>query len=189
MNGIIITDGPDACGKSTLQQAIVEKYGAVSVHLTYPAPEQYQNMFDYQLDELLKAIDLSAENLVVIDRHWISEMIYAKVFRGGSPWPRMPYVMDALCRFNGVLYILCMPGTIEATVKRHRENIDSNHPYSDEKFTELLQEYNNFYLKTGAARLDMLRYTIERNGDNLDRFITDAVRQLLSIRRMLAAWK
>jgi thymidylate kinase len=188
MNGIIITDGPDACGKTTLQKAIVEKYGAISKHLTWNE-ELNKRMFDYQLDELLEAIDLSTDNLVVIDRHWISEMIYAKVFRGGSPWPRMPYVMDALCRFNGALYILCMPGTIEGTVERHRENIDSNHPYSDEKFRELLHEYEDFYRKTGSQRIDMIRYTIERNGNDMEQFISDAMKQLINVRKMVNAWK
>jgi thymidylate kinase len=189
MNGIIILDGPDACGKTTLQERIVETYVADKIHLTYPAPDNYKDMFEYQLLELLKAIEMSKSNLVVIDRHWISEMIYAKVFRGGSPWPYMPYVMDALCRFNGVLYILCLPGSIEEAVQRHRDNIDPAHPYDDDKFRELLTEYNDFYIKTGANRLDMLKYTIERNGDDMGRFAADAMKQLISIRKLVEAWK
>jgi thymidylate kinase len=174
--GIIVLDGPDACGKTTLQQAFVEQAGAIPIHLTYPAPNGL-SMFEYQTREMVNAIKLSDANLVIVDRHWISEKLYAKVFRDGSPWPLMGQMMHYILLKQAALYILCLPHTIPLTLKRHNENIDQKHPYPDDKFTELLNEYLDFW-EERAYNFFFMRYRIEFEGADMRFFISQALERL-----------
>ena len=113
--------------------------------------------------------------LVIVDRHWISEMIYAKVFRGGSQWPDMPRIMSEEWAKNHAIYILCVPYSLDDTCKRHRENLDPNHPYDDAKFTELLIEYQDFAEEAISIINDMMTYTIEEEGQDLEMFCEEAI--------------
>lgn len=168
MEGIIILDGPDASGKTTLQEHLVKHYGAIPIHLTYNK-DVASRMFDYQTENMLKAIELSQDNLVVVDRHWISEKIYAKVFRGGSPWPMMGQMMDRVWRKHAAIYVMCLPLNYDTGIKRHKENIDASHPYDDVKFQELLAEYYDFAVDF-ALRKDVVQYCLETHGQHLDDF-------------------
>lgn len=81
--GIIILDGPDGCGKTTLAKHLEEKYGAYYMHLTW-SEKLNERMFDYMAEALLHAERIAKNKLVVIDRHMLSELVYATVYRDGS---------------------------------------------------------------------------------------------------------
>lgn len=181
--GIIILDGPDACGKTTLQNYIVENYGAIPMHLTWNK-DLAPHMFEYQTDEMYKAIQLSQDNLVVVDRHWISELIYAKVFRNGSPWPLMGRMMDRVWRKHAAIYIMCTPSrnNFDLTIERHKANIDAAHPYPDDKFRELLETYHSFTMKFNK-RKDVIVYDLAEDGKDLP-FFCDKV-----ICKQLQSWR
>jgi len=172
MNGIIILDGPDATGKTTLQEFFVKKYDAIPIHLTWNK-ELALRMFDYQTEEMLRAVELSTNHLVVVDRHWISEKIYANVLRGGSPWPLMGRMMDRVWRKHAALYIITLPVQsqlgFEMALQRHNDNIDNAHPYTDQQFMKLLHQYSDFY-NDNITRHDMIPYFMEFDGHNLDKF-------------------
>lgn len=161
--GIILIEGPDACGKSYLQKFFVDKYGAIPIHLTYPPPGDIP-VWDYHTREMIRAIELSDNNLVVVDRHWISELIYAKVFRNGSPWPYMGRMMDRVWRKHGTIYIMCLPLDVDITIRRHRDNINKNHPYTDDKFREVVNGYLIFYDNGFDVREDVYAYRLELEG-------------------------
>jgi thymidylate kinase len=169
MNGIIILEGPDACGKTVLQQCFKDNFNAVCMHLTYNK-EVAPVMLQYQYEKMQEAIELSKESLVVIDRHWISEQIYSKVFRGGSPWPLMGLMMDAVLKQYNAMYIICLPVSLEVGLSRHKNNLDMTHPYSDEEYTELIIEYIYFYCQNMSDRTDVLKYSIEIEGANMPEF-------------------
>lgn len=179
MNGIIILDGPDACGKSTLQKYLTDNYGATGMHLTYPAPLG-MNMFEYQSRELKYAISLAEDKLVVVDRHWISEMIYAKVFRGGSPWPLMGRLMHRMWMRYSAVTVLCVPHTLELALERHETEKDPSHPYPAEKYQELCAEYLTFVMKTSYSPYFMY-YTIEQHGKYMDYFCRRLIGQILNL--------
>jgi thymidylate kinase len=182
MTGIIILDGPDACGKTTLQQELVLRHGAYPIHLTYPAPDGL-TMWEYQTREMVHAISMSATRLVVVDRHWISERLYAKVFRGGSPWPHMGRMMHRVWMKHSAVYVLCLPASIELGVKRHNENLDEKHPYPDDKFEELLHAYLDF-AATVAHNPFYQQYRIEIEGQHISSFmalVLDKMNRLQSI--------
>ena len=187
-HGIVILEGPDACGKTTLQDHLVDMYDAIPIHLTYNK-DVAPIMLEYQAENMFKAIKMAENNLVIVDRHWISEVIYANVFRGGSPWPYMGELMDLTWRYYAAIYVLCLPFTIKTSVIRHKENIDQGHPYSDEKFKELLLEYLKFYHSVRYKREDMLQYRIEFEGKNLHLFSQTVLRTLKSQKEKVETWK
>jgi thymidylate kinase len=180
VTGIIILDGPDASGKTTLQNHLVNFYGAIPLHLTYNQ-DVAPRMFDYQTENMLKAIELSKDHLVIVDRHWISEKIYAKVFRGGSPWPLMGNMMDRVWRKHAAIYVICLPLNYDVGINRHRENLDPAHPYVDDKFKELLREYFEF-ASDFTLRKDTVSYSIDAHGADLNGFCNRLIDKL-------AVWK
>lgn len=140
MKGIIILDGPDASGKTTLANKLLEKYEGTYIHATYKFSKK---MPIYHAAILRKALKLSKSRLVIIDRLHISEYIYAKVFRGGTPWPEVFRMFNSFCREMNIPIILCVPETVErgliwfAKAKETRVEM-----YKDIK--EIIQEYCNY---------------------------------------------
>lgn len=179
MTGIIILDGPDACGKSTLQQEFVTRHGAYPIHLTYPAPDGL-TMWEYQTREMMHAISMSATRLVVVDRHWISEKIYAKVFRGRSPWPQMGRMMHRVWMKHSAVYVLCLPASIELGIKRHNENLDEKHPYPDDKFAELLNAYLDFAASVTYSPF-YKEYRIENEGQDMPFFCEQVLHKVMQL--------
>lgn len=186
--GIIILDGADCTGKTTIQQYFVYRMGAMPIHLTYPIPTQYIDMFDYHHSEMKRAIELSKSNLVIVDRHWISEKIYSTVLREGNIYPGTD--PEASCKqmsdiwaSHGAIYIICLPGFIKGAVERYLNNVDSKHPYTETQYTSLLLEYMKFWTESYLYRNDMLRYSIEFDGTNLDLFCEEAI-NFLNERRL-----
>lgn len=103
MNGLIIIDGPDATGKTTLAKYICETYQGEYIHLGYEAPG---DMEAYQTTALTVAVERSKDKLVVIDRFWTSEQIYGRVKRDGSELPYNARNMDRVIRKQAGLYII-----------------------------------------------------------------------------------
>lgn len=136
--GIIILDGPDGTGKSTLAQYYIKKYNARYLHLTYRFKN---NMFEYNT----AAIELAARwanqgHLVIIDRLWMSELVYAKVFRGGCKQAFYGRFIDRLVlRYSGI-YVLCLPESSREYLS-HYETLKT---LRDEQYESMLHVYNEY---------------------------------------------
>jgi len=78
MGRIVILEGPDGGGKTTLARQLVEQYGFYYKHEGPPAP--YRDNIAYYLSILNEAIE--ALYNTVFDRCWLGEMIYGPIFRG-----------------------------------------------------------------------------------------------------------
>jgi len=112
--GVIVLEGPDACGKTTLSKTILERHGGRYIHLRY----QKDKTQLYNFGALRRALRFCQDQLVVIDRHWLSEEIYSAVYRNGDcddGGARFSYgVLKAL----GAVYVMCLP-SVESCVARH----------------------------------------------------------------------
>lgn len=106
LSGIIVLEGPDAAGKTTLARYLHTRYGARYLHQIYRWKDQ---MFTYHTAALHLAIRYSAQQLVVLDRLWASENIYAAEFRGGSKWPYLGRMIDRVLLRYGAINVLCLP--------------------------------------------------------------------------------
>lgn len=111
---IIVIEGADGTGKTTLAREIIGRFGvdsAVYLHSTY-APDQWS----YDVDILQRAVRAHLDGSVaVIDRHWIGDNVYNRAFRGspGGLWVRR---LDSVLRRYGTTYVLAAP-PVSAAIK------------------------------------------------------------------------
>lgn len=102
--GIIILEGPDGAGKTTLGRELVRQTGGLYMHLTLKS-----KMWRYQTAALRWAVRESQKRLVVVDRHWISENIYGQVYRQSSAFPIAARAVHRTWLRFGAVYVLCCP--------------------------------------------------------------------------------
>jgi thymidylate kinase len=102
---IIVVDGPDATGKSTLVSKL-EEYGFKSMHLTYRWP---QKMDLYHWAAMNWAIKEAKRRPVVLDRWWPSEEVYAGAYRGGSKNIDFNRGLDRVAVRFGFTYVIALP--------------------------------------------------------------------------------
>lgn len=142
LKGILLVDGPDASGKTTLANNIIKWNGGngIILHATYRFKDK---MPSYHMALLRKAIKLSKHQLVIIDRLHISEYVYAKVFRGGTKWPEAFKYFESFCRGLNIPIILCVPETIQRGLIWF-ENAKQERPEMYEDIKEVIQEYCNY---------------------------------------------
>lgn len=142
MPGIIVIDGPDGAGKTTLAKSICEKFDGVYLHLTY---RWKTRMFYYHTAAIQQAAKhASRGRTVVIDRWWPSEAVYADVFRGGSPWPLLGRFLErVMLKYAGV-YVLAVPQEPAKALERfNRLKTEREEMYED--MAQVISSYNNLY--------------------------------------------
>jgi hypothetical protein len=177
-HGVVILDGPDAVGKTTLAQELKRQAGKCVkyIHLSYKYP---RHMFTYQLAALHWAHKWSYYGLVIIDRQWISEGIYANVYRGGSAWPHMGRMMDRAFRGMGTMNVLCLPQNIEdhhvffSELKKKRYEMYDDQIHVAQRYLDLWQGNPNCTGQDYTAQLsrlggvkhrdDFMRYCFQEN--------------------------
>lgn len=127
MRGILILEGADATGKSTLAQTVIAAWGGLYMAPTGPTPNQ--RVSDWaRLDE---AVERSQDDLVVADRWWLSECVYGRVFRGGPAYDAAD--LDAALRFAGAVTVLCVRSDVHA----HLAHFDDLRRRRPERFSEV----------------------------------------------------
>lgn len=200
--GLVILDGPDAVGKTTLANKILDGDDGGYVHLTYDSSwsDPDRELWKLQYFSLIKAaIRLGQGKTTVIDRHWMSEQIYARVYRGGSnlnaecrQWDR---VIQRLC---GV-YVICAPDAESATARHRMMHGQRAEMYSPTpQIFEVAQGFRKLYFganisgcdyagwltTTGGMsdREDALLYDVDKHGDDLDN-VVDRIDVHLSTRQ------
>ena len=103
--GIIILEGADSSGKSTLATCLRAKYGARYIHCGL-----YQNPLVWHQVALRRAIRLGKHELCVVDRHWPSHLIYGSVFNN-QKYEDEARELDRQFREACALIVLCVPGS------------------------------------------------------------------------------
>src|SRR5437588_387325 len=93
ITGCIYIDGPNASGKSFLSKAILKRFKGREIHCTYRFGH---DMVTYHMAALRRVFRYSENELVIINRNWISEDIYAETFRGGTKWPHIGRLFQKL---------------------------------------------------------------------------------------------
>lgn len=113
--GIVVIEGPDGAGKSSIAEWLVQRYGAVSIHATWS--KELEEVMPKYLNAILdQAERLSQRQLVVLDRHYISELIYSDVFRIGTQYPDLAgKCFNRLAEMNAC-YVFCVPFTERTTI-------------------------------------------------------------------------
>lgn len=143
VEGIIVLEGPDCVGKTTLANKFREE-GAFVIHATN---RWLDNMWLYHTAILNIAINKAfrEHRLVVLDRHWPSEQVYASVFRAGGKTPKAGRFMDRILRRFHALYINCLPLDQERHLDLYSKNIDPNHDYKIDAFKKVVEGYHDMW--------------------------------------------
>ncbi len=114
---IIILEGPDACGKTTLGKKFCELHRGRYMHMTLR-----KEMHLHQVAAITRAVKLAEHQPVIIDRHWPSEQIYAGVYRNGSHLSDEAAFVDRALAELGVFYVGCILSTPAQMVDAHRRS-------------------------------------------------------------------
>lgn len=101
--GIILLEGADASGKTTLAAVLREKYSARYIH-----GGLYKDPWLWHCAAIRRALRLAIDNLVVIDRNFISHLVYGHIF-GNQQYAEGAYHLDALLLWSGCVTVLCVP--------------------------------------------------------------------------------
>ena len=100
---IIIIEGPDGSGKTTLAEQLSRQTGYRMIHRSQPKSEEEKKLMMGEYLQLIK----NNKN-VIFDRCWYSEMAYGPVMRDASVirYPEM-YELERMLAKNGALIIYC----------------------------------------------------------------------------------
>jgi len=160
MKGIIIIEGSDASGKTTLAQRLANEYNGIIIHQTY----RFKNKIPiFHAAILRKALKLSKKQLVILDRLHISEYIYGKVFRNEKRWPWMLNQFNRFCQKMNIPIILCIPESIEQG-KKWFEKTKQERFEMFEDMSEILKEYID-YSKKHQFDKNVITYNRELNDE------------------------
>lgn len=136
--GIIILDGPDGSGKTTLADYYIKQYGARYIHLTY---RWVNNMFEYNTAAVDYAARLAAQGeLVIIDRLWMSEIVYDLAFRSKHKNPGLGRMIDRMVLKYSGIYVICLP----VNTREYLSHFDRLKDSRLELFPTIEKAYNEY---------------------------------------------
>lgn len=156
---IIILEGPDGVGKTTLAEALQEYLGARYIHLTY----RWKDKMDlYHRSAIMNCAHLAQHHPVILDRWWISEILYAEAYRGGSKFMKSFFLLDYVATKIGAVYVACLPEDRERYIQHYHVLKDSRAEMYDEGMERVFDLYTSFYnqylcLKDNVTRYDMFQ--------------------------------
>jgi hypothetical protein len=130
VNGIIVLEGADATGKTTLARHLVERYGARYLHST-----ARRGVWRWHVGALRLAIRAAESQLVVLDRHWLSEQVYGQVFRGAPAYDLGARCLDRVLLKHGAVTVLC----VRHDLGRHLDHFDRLKTERPEKFPSVVR--------------------------------------------------
>lgn len=115
---MIILEGPDGTGKTTLAEALAKKLNGMVIHAGFDRK--------WDIRQFHSAIITSAyfiENAgcpVIIDRWAVSEAVYGRVFRGGEAYDTAALVKDACLSYDPIM-IYCRNDNAVANHLRNKQ--------------------------------------------------------------------
>lgn len=209
MNGIILLEGADATGKTSLANHIVSQFpNAEYLHLGKP---NTGNAWSDHKNALLLAISRVRQGkLMVIDRLWLSEAIYGAVYRDGSEYPFTARHLDRLMYRFGALRIICAP-PVDYVVQSHKRMVQEREELYTDRMYEVAKRYLDVWegvefvkdeaeysgrgyleqlsMKGGVAdKIGWYKYDVTTDGTNMDHYVSYLKHQLSENLRLLPAF-
>ena len=197
--GIIVLEGADCSGKTTLARWFIQNRGARYIHLRPSKDVFMRQLASYKLAERWA----SRGELVVIDRHWISELAYGDCLRNGAREPISLRFFDRLFLRSAAMTMLCVPSDSEKHLAYFKENKDRrNEMYNAESVSKVIRYYQwlagyskeqeHEYALTDYAvtlqqsldqRPDFQVYDFQTEGEDLDAYCEMLLLHLSQLRK------
>jgi DNA polymerase III delta prime subunit len=161
-NRVIILEGPDGAGKTTLADLLANYHGFVRWHTNKPSRNEY--VFKTYTDLLIKA--LNHDQPVVFDRLHLGETIYGPVMRGKDLLgPLGVRLINRVIVARDVKFVICLP---DKWLFRHIFNTRGDDYIKQyDKASDIYDMYLD-YAKTNV--LDVYNYT-EMNESSRNRLL------------------
>lgn len=152
---LFLIEGCDGAGKSTVAKEIAEKYNADYVHLD---ELKDKDIFAEYLRAMALAIDGTCN--VVMDRCWLSEPVYAAVFRNGyERMGQLDYksIEEFATQYCDVVVIFCNPPLEVCLANIHaRANVDQ---CIDDAL--IMQVWNRYQALPISTSLKVIKYNYQ----------------------------
>jgi hypothetical protein len=162
--GIIILEGADSAGKTTLARALLKDGG----HYIHGAV--YKDPWRWHVAALRRAARLSQDGLVVIDRNWISHLVYqGEVFGGAQYTGAGARCLDRMFRRYAALTILCSPENQEAQASDWARDKASGKPEKFDRVKEVIAFYADLRWGNLARPGETYLNQLTRFGDYAER--------------------
>jgi len=163
---LLIIEGPDCAGKTTLAKYLARGFNAFYYHCTYtellgPAEGDYQK-------NVLENVEVNLANghIVILDRFWPSEYVYSAVTRPHMhPPPWWPELHLRIVGLGG-LYVFC---DHEFLVEDHENNKNLDHAYNADDFARIVETYRElFHVDIHEDR--WVKYNWKTDGTDINRW-------------------
>jgi len=154
---IIIVEGPDNCGKTTLAKSIAYRLNATYWHMTAgKGLVDHDAMALYQLNAIHNAIvNVEQGRTIVFDRLWPSDVVYGTALRGRPSTPVDQFI--ELLKPHAV-YIFCMRAN---AIEEHAKNQDPDHPYDPSVYASIYDGYMRLLSKFEKEHPNVLTYWLD----------------------------
>ncbi len=162
---IIVLEGPDGVGKTSLAHSLQEYLGARYIHLTY----RFRDKMDvYHYAAIRLCARLAQNQPVILDRWWISEILYAEAYRGGSPFIKRHFLLEHIANCCGLTYVVCLPEDrqqyldhyMKVKASRSAVELSRDPPEGVEKVYDLYVDFYKTYL---GIKENVMRYDVFKN--------------------------
>lgn len=170
MSGVIIVEGPDGSGKSTLVKNLKSRFVLKSLKtIKHGPPADAQDLYERCRDLLMEATE--SGNHCIIDRFGlIGEQIYGPILRGKDLWVEIPQkkqeILTAFNTLNPFIIYCRPPATIIASLANHEvKSYDTPEHLQALQDNQLLiiKSYDNFFANWKSYNFCTWDYTRPEN--------------------------
>lgn len=166
MNGkLIIIEGADECGKSTLAKILARALNGVALHST-ATPALFSALPDYH-NNIMENVENNVElgRTVILDRFWPSEMAYGvNLFRPNSGYAE---VADALHqRIIKLDYLYIFAFSYSGWNRYKKGHTDPAHSLTEEQYATIYKFYIKHFEQIKQLGVTCIPYILEVDGVN-----------------------
>ncbi len=156
-HGIILLEGADASGKTTLARLLCREHQARYLHSTVR-----RDVWRWHLGALRYATRESLDRLVVLDRLHLSELVYGTVFRGRVEYGNVGLrCLDRVLRRFCCLTVLCVPSNEGAQWERWQRGRAAGTEHFD-RVVEVMEVYRGLSTNGFQNRDDVVVYDLDQ---------------------------